>query len=368
MRVKKTQIDRWLLLSVLLLTVWGATIFFSASLGLIPKGFATFKSAIFSQYALGFGVGAVAMAIASKIPYRLWRKISWYFFGFAMILTALVFVPGIGVSAGGATRWISVFGISFQPSELLKIATVILVSSWLSIHHRKIKDYKFGLLPILAVLTAVSLLLLAQPDTGTLVITAAAILSLYFISGAPIKHLTFVGALGIAGILVLAMFRPYVLERFTTFLNPFADTQGSGYQITQSLIAIGSGGVFGRGFGQSVQKFQYLPEPTTDSIFAVYSEEFGLVGALFLLLLYLLFLGRGLYLASKAPDYFGSFLLFGLTFLIVFQAFFNMYALLGLAPLSGLPLPFVSQGGSSLATFLFSVGIMLSVSRKVKKS
>jgi len=346
------------------LVVGGFFIFLSASLGLLAKGRVSFSSIAFNQFFLGIVLDTGALFIASRINYKLWHKYSPYIFGFSVLATFMVFLPGVGMSWGGASRWVHIGPVTFQPVELLKIGSVIFVAHYLSHHARSVATKSFfGILSLGVGILMVAVPLLLQPDTGSLVVIVLAISAMFFISGLRWRDVGILLFTGLMALVLLAFMRPYVFDRITTFLHPGDDAQGSGYQVKQSLIAIGSGGVLGRGFGQSVQKFNYLPEPIGDSIFAVYAEEFGFVGSVLLLLVFLAMAIRMYYIAIRAPDLLGALLVAGFATLIVVQSFFNIAAMLGVVPLSGLPLIFVSHGGTALAATLLGLGIALNVSR-----
>lgn len=357
----------FLILSVLLVFI-GLLIFSSASLGLLARGGATFSSVAFSQITFGIAGGLGMLFIASSIHYRFWRKYAFYLLLIALILTCAVFIPGIGYSHGGATRWIDLQIFSFQPSELLKIAFVIYMATWLSGMRQKLQSVKKGLFPFVFFVAGVGIPLLLQPDTDTFVLIAAAAITMFVAAGGKWRDVLLVVGVGAVLLVILAFTRPYVMDRINTFLNPELDPLGAGYQIKQSLIAVGSGGLFGRGFGQSIQKFEYLPEPISDSIFAVYAEEFGFVGSVVLILLFVGFILRGFRIATHAPDLFSMLLVVGIMSLLSFQIFLNIAAMLGLIPLSGLTLPFISHGGTALLATLAAVGITLNVSKYQKGS
>ena len=362
---KTKPVDKFLLVIIFSLVVIGFLIFLSASFGLLakdnsPELWKILLNHVFFGLVLGGGIAY----LTSRIPYVFWRTYSFYIYIGALILTAAVFIPGLGFSHGGATRWLSIGPLSVQPAEFLKIAYIIYLSTWLYAVKDRVKTFKFGFIPFAAVSGLVSLILLLQPDTDTLVAIIITGSIMYFVAGASWKHVGLIAITGIIGLGILAMTRPYILDRFTTFLDPSADPLNSGYQIQQSLIAIGSGGIFGKGFGHSVQKFNFLPEPTSDSIFAVAAEEFGMVGALIIILLYLMLIIRIYTIASAQKERYAKFLATGIGTLIVFQSFINIAAMLGLIPLSGLPLLFISHGGTALFFTLFSVGIVLNISRK----
>ncbi len=365
--MKKKCADRFFLGIVATLTFVGFIIFTSASLGLLARDGAMFSSVALRQFFLGIILGSIALVIVSKINYRVWKKYSLYIFIFSLALTALVFVPSLGLTHGGATRWIDLGIITFQPTEFLKLGFVIYFAALLSSLRTRIQSLKYGIIPLGIVLVVTCLPLVKQPDFGAVLIISITALSMFVAAKGRWKHF--------AGILVtllllatIATFtQPHVMDRVLTFVNPERDPLGAGYQIRQSLITIGSGEMFGRGFGQSIQKFEYLPEPTGDSIFAVAAEEFGFIGAVILILLFLMFAFRGFVIAQNAPTRFSGLLVFGIVILVISQSFINIAAMLGIAPLTGMPLLFVSQGGTALFFVLLSVGIILSISRHSKK-
>lgn len=362
------SMDRSLLITIIALVVIGFFIFVSASLGLLAReGGASFSSVAFNQVFFGIFLGGITLFIVSHIKYRFWRKYALYIFLFSILMTLLVFVPGLGFESGGARRWLSLGPFSFQPSELLKLGFVIYFATWLSGVREKVQSFKYGLLPFMVIMGIVGSILLAQPDTDTLVVIFAAGLAMFIVSGARWRDIGALALTSVTAFAVLAFARPYIMERVLTFLNPTSDPLGSSYQIQQSLIAIGSGQVFGRGFGQSIQKFNFLPEPIGDSIFAVAAEEFGFVGSVALLFLFIFFAVRGLKIATRAPDHFGGLLAVGIVILIISQAFLNIGSMLGVLPLTGLPLLFVSHGGSALLVALAEVGIILNISKYSKK-
>lgn len=352
------------MITVFLLIAVGFFIFTSASLGLLAREGAHFGAVALKQFVFGLCLGGAALVAASAINYQIWRKYSFYIFIFAILLTLLVFVPGIGFAHGGARRWISLAGFSFQPSELLRIAYVFYLATWLTVAKERVHEWKYGLIPFCALTGIVGMVLLAQPDTDTFLIAAAAGLAMFIVAGARIRDLAILGGIGLVGLTGLVFLRPYLMARIMTFIAPGeTDPLGAGYQITQSLIAIGSGGIFGRGFGQSLQKFDFLPEPIGDSIFAVAGEEFGFLGASLLILLFIFFALRGFRIAARAPDSFGGLIAVGIVILITCQSFLNIGSMLALFPLSGTPLVFVSQGGTALLLALFQAGILFNISK-----
>ena len=360
----RAKIDRLFLSITVTLIVAGFFIFSSASLGLLAKQSSNLGSIAFSQMVLGLLLGTVAMIVASKLDFKIWRKYSLLILVAAVVLNILVLF--IGFEHAGARRWLSVGGISFQPSELLKLAFVLYFAAWLSSVKDKVKTFTWGLLPLLILFAICGGLLLMQPDTDTFLIIVVTGLAMYVTAGGQWRWVLALGLVGLLAIGVLAYQRPYVMKRIQTFVNPTTDSLGASYQIQQSLIAIGSGGLFGRGFGQSIQKFTYLPEPVGDSIFAVAAEEFGFVGSVLLIALFLLFAIRGLKISSCVPNAFARLTVAGLVIMIITQAFVNIGAMLGVLPLSGITLPFVSHGGTSLFITLFEVGIIFSISKTQK--
>ncbi len=366
--MQKDKIDKIFLGISLALIVTGIFMFSSAALGILAKNEAQFYSIIFNQILLGFLGGLVALFFFSKTNYRLWRKSAFYILTAAILINLLVFVEGIGFEHNGARRWIHFGAFSFQPSEFLKVAFVMYFAAWLSFVKDKVKTPRFGLWPFLALLGVVGAILLVQPDVGTFIVIFVAGLSMFLVSGARFRDIAILSLLSVLGLGLLSFFKPYLMARIMTFLNPSIDPLGDSYQLQQSLIAVGSGGVFGRGFGQSIQKFNFLPEPVGDSIFAVLSEEFGFIGGVILVAFFLAFALRGLKIANTSGDQFGKLLAVGLVILIVAQSFINIGSMIGLLPLTGVPLVFVSHGGTALLFALAEVGILLNISRYIKKS
>ena len=366
--MKKNSIDKVFFGIVITLVVIGLIVFTSASLGIYAKNEAKFYGVIFSQLVLGLGGGLFALYIGLKIPYKFFRKYSLILFVLSIILTALVLVPGIGQSHGGARRWIDIMGYSFQPVEFLKISFIIYFAAWLSWAKGKVRDPLFSILPLIVMLGIIAGVLIKQPDTKSIILITITAVIMLFVSGTPMKWI--LGIIGVAGIafLILISAKPYLKERVNTFFNPSQNSQSSSYQLQQSLIAVGSGGVLGRGLGQSIQKFNYLPEPQGDSIFAVVGEELGFVGGVVLICLYLAFALRGYRIAVRnAPDAFAKLLVIGFVTIITAQSFMNIASIIGVFPLTGVPLVFISHGGTALLLSLGMVGIILNISRGQSK-
>lgn len=362
---KELKIDKLFLISVTLLTVAGFFIFTSASLGLLARDGASFQSVAMNQ-SIGLIIGIIGFFIMSKLNYKILRKHAFYILGGAVALNLLLFVPFLTLDHGGASRWIDLGFITFQPSEFLKIAFIIYFAAWLSSIKDKVTSFKLGIMPYVIIVGILGLLLLAQPDTDTLVVIAGTGLIMLLVAGARIRHILFLGLVMVLMLGLVVAFRPYVKQRIMTFLNHTSDPQGSGYQIQQSLIAIGSGQITGRGFGQSVQKFNYLPEPIGDSIFAVSAEEFGFIGSVILIGLFILFFIRSIKISVNSADSFGGLTALGIAILIIVESFMNISSMLGIIPLSGMPLLFVSHGGTALIIALGATGIIANISKYKK--
>ncbi len=361
--MKSKSVDKVFLgLTITLLAV-GVLAFISASLGVLAKNETKFYGVLFNQIVLGLVGGTIALYIFSRIDYRFWRKYAFYIFLGAIGLTLLVFVPHLGFSHGGARRWIALGPVSFQPVEILKLAFIVYFAAWLSWTKGKIEDVKFGILPLAVLLGIIALVLFKQPDTKSFILMLIAGLAMLVVSGVPWKYILGLAGAGVIALAILVAFKPYLLDRIQTFVDPARDPSGSSYQLQQSLIAVGSGQMFGRGFGQSIQKFSYLPEPQGDSIFAVIGEEFGFVGATILIFLFVAFSLRGMRIANSSTDQFGKLLVTGLITLFVAQSFMHIASNIGLFPLTGVPLVFISHGGTSLLVTLAALGIILNVSR-----
>ncbi len=360
---QRKSVDRVFLIIALTLIVAGFLIFVSASLGAwAQQSGSKFAKMLLSQIGFGLTLGSVFMFISSRIKIQYLRKYAFWIFTATVTLSLFVFIPGVGMEHGGAKRWIDLGITTFQPGELLKIGVIIYLAAWLTLYKRKIHTPLFGIYPLLAVLGIACAVFIAQRDTGSFLIAACAGTAMYIAAGARWRDIFFLFLIALFGLAALAFWRPYVLDRFTT-LWEHDDFQGSGYQVRQSLIAIGSGGIAGKGFGQSVQKFNYLPEAQGDSIFAVAAEEFGFMGTVFLVFLYVLFALRGLWIAANAADVFSGQMAVGLVILIIAQSFINIASMLAIAPLTGVPLVFVSHGGTALFVAMVEVGLLLNISR-----
>jgi cell division protein FtsW len=367
MATRLGKVSRPFLILTIILVVGGFFIFSSASLGVLARDDIKFSSIAFNQLFYGLFLGSIACLFFARIDYHIWKKYSLFFFISSILLTLLVFAPVIGMEHGGAKRWIDLGFISFQPAEFLKIAFIIYFAAWLARLKEKVGTFSWGLLPFLIFSGILGAILLAQPDTDTFAVIIFAALSMYIAGGAKWRHVLIIMVSGAAVLAILYFTRPYIKQRIEIMIHPTADNQISGYQLNQSLIAVGSGRVWGRGFGQSIQKFHYLPEPVGDSVFAVAAEEFGFVGAFGIIVIFIIFGLEGLKISSRAPDSFGRLLSLGIVILIVSQALVNIGGMIGVLPLTGIPLPFVSHGGTALLITLVEAGIIMSISRNSKK-
>lgn len=360
----KTPVDRALLLSTFLLLGFGLIMVGSAGVayGDVRFGDGYF---FFKRQLIGVALGLVLMYVMQRIPYAFWRKMAMPIFLSGIALLVLVLIPGVGTTASGAARWISLGPIpSFQPSEVMKLGLIIYFAAFFSGGDGKRKtDFSEGVIPFLSMLALIAFLLLSQPDAGTLGVMFLIAFSIFFAAGAKLSYLAGLVGAGLLGLAALIATAPYRLRRMLVFLDPEHDPSGAGYQMKQALIALGSGGVLGVGLGRGRQKFLYLPEPMTDSIFAVVGEELGMLGCIALIGLFLFFAYRGYHVANRAPDDFGKLLAVGIVSWIVLQAFVNIFAITGLMPLTGIPLPLISYGGTSVAVSLAAIGILLNISK-----
>ena len=355
--------DRLFASIVTILVVGGLAMFASASLGLLARAGESLWHVVFGQVFYGLVPGIIALIFLRFIPSKWITRAVFPFYIFSILVTIAVFVPGLGHHTNGATRWIQIGPATIQPAEFLKIAVILMLSAYLAQVKDRVKDLREGLLAFALIVGIPIVILIAQPNTSTAMIIGATCCALYFLAGAPWRDFAIIGATAIMGLALLVVIRPYLLSRVMTYIHPSnsASSLSSGYQIEQSLIAIGSGRLVGRGYGQSVQKFNYLPEPNSDSIFAVYAEEFGFLGSILLIIGFMAFATRGFMIAAEAATTFGALTVTGLTLLITLSAFMNIGALLGVLPLTGLPLPFISQGGTALLAALAAVGIILNI-------
>ena len=360
---RRASVDRTLLTLLALLLMAGLVALFSATYyKALDHGDALLEV---KRQLIGIGLGGVLMLVTSRIPYRFWRdsRVVVAALACSYLLLILVIIPGIGVYLNGSRRWLNIAGMSFQPSEVAKIASVLYLSAALSYRVEKVEKLWKGIVPLLIVPAAMFLLILEQPNlstAGSIMIVAALMMLL---AGAKWSHLSLMGVAGLCVGAVYAWIEPYRRERLLSFRDPFAQMNDEGYQLAQSLIAIGSGGLFGRGLGQGRQKFSFLPYPESDFIFAIIGEDFGLFGCTAVICLFVAFAFAGMRIAVSCPDRYGCLLAAGLTAMIAVQAALNIGVVIGVMPTTGLPLPFFSAGGTSVSLLMASTGIVLSVSR-----
>lgn len=350
------QKTNWLFVGLITcLTVFGLVMVFDASVVEAYRDFGD-KFYFFRLQAIWAAIGFAALITTAIIPLSLVKKISLPLFLLALSLLVAVLIPGIGVKVQGARRWLSIGSFTLQPSEIAKLATILYFSSWLSKHQRFV-PFAFLTLTILG-------LVVLQPDLGTAIVIVLIASFLYFLSGSPVKNILLIAGAGLLLGLTLIVSSPYRLTRLKTFLDPASDPLGASYHIRQVLIALGSGGIFGQGIGRSRQKFEYLPEATTDSIFAVIAEETGFVGGLLVIVAFIALTNQGYKIAKNASTKFTQLVAGGITTWFATQALINLAAMVALVPLTGIPLPFISYGGSSLITALAAAGLLVNISRR----
>lgn len=362
MPAKRTTPDLILLIVTLTLLSMGLMMVYSASA--IWAEYKFNDPFFFAKRQLLFaGVGIAAMFLIMNVHYWTWRTWAKPLVIVCFILLVLVLIPGIGNVRNGSRSWIGVGAFSIQPSEFMKLAMIAFLAKYLSERQKLITSFRKGLVPSLALVFTAFVMIMLQPDLGTGTVMIGTCVVMIFIAGARIRHFASLGLLGAAGFVGLIISAPYRMKRITSFLDPWSDPRGSGFQIIQSLYAIGPGGLFGIGLGESRQKFFYLPEPQTDFIFAILTEELGFIGGSFILLLFSLLLWRGIRIALGAPDLFGSFLAVGIIAMVAIQVMINIGVVTGLMPVTGITLPFLSYGGSSLTLMLMAIGVLLNISR-----
>ena len=354
--------SRLLIISIIIITLFGALMIYSASSVWAEYKFNDQYKYLKSQL-IFLVLGYLIMILISKFPYQNYKKLSNIIFLVTTSLLVLVLIPGIGTVRNGSRSWFGLGGFGMQPSEFTKLSLIIFTAKYLENNERDLKSIKKGVLPILGVLLLVFALIMLEPDFGTGVVIVMTIVVLLFVSGVNLNFFVKIGILGLIGVVVLIIIAPYRTQRIISFLNPWSDPLGSGFQIIQSLYAIGPGGLLGLGLGNSIQKHFYLPEPQTDFIFSIISEEFGFLGILIVAVLFLTIITTGFKIATKCEDKFGKYLAFGITFSLAFQAMLNLMVVVGLIPVTGVTLPFLSYGGSSLLISLTSIGILLNINK-----
>lgn len=365
--VKKKALDYGLLIVVLVLLAIGLVMILSASApySLRTEGDSYFyvkKQLIFAV------IGIVCMLVISKIDYRILNsRLSYLAYIGGLGLMALVLIPGIGVERNGALRWVNLAGFQFQPSEVMKVGLILILATLIAKDPGKIKKFWTGLVPILCVALPVFGLLVIQDHLSAMMITAVIVAVIIYTAGARIPHLIPLGGAAGAVAFLYAYTSEFRRRRLMIFLDPWQDPKNNGWQIIQSLYAIGSGGLFGVGLGKGVQKYMYIAEPHNDFILSTWAEETGLLGVILVILLFAIFIWRGIVIAMKAPDLYGSLVAIGITGMIGIQAIFNIAVISSSMPVTGISLPFFSYGGSALVILLSSVGLLLSISRQAKQ-
>ena len=359
------KLDKTLLLATISIAIFGIIMIYSAS-----SIWAEYKfndSFHYAKYQLIFFlISLVITIIVSKIDYSLYHKNANIILIICIILLILVLIPGIGSVRNGSRSWFGIGSLGIQPSEFAKLGLIIFTSKYLSNSNNQIKSFKTGVFPILGITLLIFCLIMLQPDLGTGVILVMSIISLLFIAGVNMKFFILGGIIGVIGVIILILIAPYRMDRITSFINPWDDPLGTGFQIIQSLYAIGPGGLLGNGYLNSIQKHFYLPEPQTDFIFSIITEEFGVVGALIVVGLFSIILIRGIKISTHTKDPFSKYLSFGILFQMMFQTLMNLMVVIGMIPVTGVTLPFLSYGGSSLLISMTSIGILLNISRYSK--
>ncbi|MFC3041547.1 putative lipid II flippase FtsW [Virgibacillus xinjiangensis] len=361
MRRMLRNVDTGLLMLILSMLAFGVMMVYSASFVFAALEYGD-ASHFFSKQLIWTVLGLLLFTIVSFIPYQLYGKFIALFVGITILLLFLVLVPGIGVERNYSTRWLGIGPLVFQPSEIAKVVMVLYFARVYSKKQDYIEDFRNGFLPPLIMLAFIFFLILAQPDLGTGISIVIACGGILLVSGAKFIHLGGLALVAGSGMSYLAFSADYRLERITSFMNPFADPDGNGFQLVNSYLAIGTSGFSGEGLGNSIQKLGYLPEAHTDFILSIILEELGVFGLLLVIGMYLLFLLKGFQIFKQAPSHFGRLLAFGLVVQITFQAILNMGAISGMMPITGITLPLISYGGSSMVITLISLGVLMNIS------
>ncbi len=361
--------DYVLLTYFIILLIFGLVMLTSASSPLGHQKFADAYFFIKRQIIYGVLPGLALFFLFVNISYQKLKTFAPLIFIATIVLLILVFIPGLGASFGtGAKSWLVFWNMSVQPAEIAKLGIIIFLAWYLSEKEKTIHDFRRTFIPAVLLSLMPIILVVLQPDIGTVSILFTILLGILFVVGTKISHISIISIIGIAGLIVMILIAPYRAARLTTFLHPELDPQGIGYHINQAYLAIGSGGFFGLGLGHSRQKFQYLPEVHADSIYAIIAEEMGFFISFFLVILLVLIAGRGLKIAARAPDLFGRLLAVGIIVWFLAQSFLNIGAMVGLMPLTGVPLPFISHGGTALMMSIAAVGILINISKQQKKN
>jgi cell division protein FtsW len=356
-------VDKWLLLAVVALLALGVTMVLSTSYLYSQERFAD-GTYFFRKQLIAISAGLVALVVCSIVPSTIYRRLSYPLLGLTLLVLVLVLIPGIGVTRGGARRWLMLPGFAFQPAEMAKLALVLYLAHSMARKADKIKTFSLGVLPHLIVGAVFLAALLLEPDFGTALILGVLLYLMLFVGGARLPHILATALMALPLLVYLMLTAEYRLRRLMAFMDPWREASSSGFQVVQSLIAFGSGQLWGRGLGESRQKLFYLPEAHTDFVFSVLGEELGLLGALAVLVLFGIITVRGLRLTSRIEEPFEQYLAFGLTVLLGLQALIHMGVVMGLMPTKGLVLPFISYGGSAMVINLMEAGMLLGLSRR----
>lgn len=364
MTVRPKSPDFILFFAVIALLSFGVVMVYSSS---AVSAYVNFDDSYYflKRQIIWVTLGLTVMLLTLNVDYHVWRKFATPTLILTIVLLILVLIPGFGKVVNGARRWLGFGSLYLQPSEIAKLSMILYSSASLARSQEKIGSFIKGIVPQLFILLVIFGLILKEPDLGTALAIGGTVFVLLFTAGAKLSHLTSLGLVGVTGIIAAIILEPYRLKRLLAFNDPWADPLNTGYHIIQSLYALGSGGLFGVGLGRSREKFLYLPEPHTDFIFAILGEELGFIGTVTVILLFFLFAWRGYKVAISAPDIYGSILAAGLTTMIIMQALMNIAVVTASMPVTGIPLPFISFGGSALIFTLFGVGILLNISRFV---
>lgn len=356
------KFDLLLFISVICICILGVIMIYSSSCIWAEYKFDD-PLKYFKAQSLFFTIGLILMIVTSKIPYKYYKDKANIILGVCFFLLVLVLIPGIGTIRNGSRSWFGIGSLGIQPSEFVKLGLIIFVSKYLAKNRKELRNIKSGVFPILAITILVFGVIMLQPDFGTGVIIVMVVIGMLFVSGVKISFFTKIGFLGLGGMVGLIAVAPYRIQRILSFIDPWQDPLGSGFQTIQSLFSIGPGGLLGMGLGNSIQKHFYLPEPQTDFIFAIITEELGFVGALLVCGLLLCIIIRGFKISLDTSDLFGKYLAFGITFKIAFQSLLNLMVVVGIVPVTGVTLPFLSYGGSSLLITMIGIGVLLNISR-----
>lgn len=364
-KIKQGDVDYVLIAIIAIILVFGLISLSTAS---VVVAYNKFGDAYyyFKHQLFGISLGLIAFWFFAKTNYHVWKKYAFGFLVFSIILLLLVFIPGLSAHYGKARSWINIFGFSLQPSEFVKLSFLLFLSAWLEIRKKDLNDFFEGIGPFIIALGIVSVLMVMQPDIGTLSIVGITSLIVYFVGGGNIKHIILIVLIGILIIFSMVLYKPYLKNRFACMFDSNFSSNDICYQTNQSLIAVGTGGLFGRGLGQSRQKFMYLPEVSGDSIFAIIAEEMGLIVSSLFLMLYFALFYRGINIARRAPDDFGRILGVGIVTWLAIQTIVNIGGIINIMPMTGVPLPLVSYGGSAILAAMSALGVLVNISKHSK--